>query len=199
MFAIAQCIVVFTALRNGLGKVSEDVDDIQLAGRVSTFEKSLMGTANTSQLTFVSRALFLVSHYLAKLSVLCLLHRLFVRDQKHTALILRASIGFTTASGFASVFLAMLRCPSASFFVKHCYGHVRFLLQEGQNNTDTALGYSMELDHCARHCHRRVYSDPTFLHGLASSNESQRQASCRSSICLSTSVSVTFATTQDND
>ncbi|KAF2625636.1 hypothetical protein BU25DRAFT_388559 [Macroventuria anomochaeta] len=108
--AFVQSIVVFSALKNGLGK----------------FKPSSLPTAGADrlQLAFSSRALFVASHYLAKLSVLFLLRRLFVRDQKNTALLCDITIALTTLSGIVSVLVSTIRCPSSLFLTKHCHGQI---------------------------------------------------------------------------
>ncbi|KAF2744789.1 hypothetical protein M011DRAFT_528121 [Sporormia fimetaria CBS 119925] len=104
LFACVQCIAVLNALNGGLGKVTGSVQDLHLIGN----------------LVFVSRALLVVAHHFAKLSVLSLLRRLFVRDHTNTARLCNITIGFTALSGAVSVLVSTVRCPSSKFFVDHC-------------------------------------------------------------------------------
>ncbi|KZM28293.1 hypothetical protein ST47_g559 [Ascochyta rabiei] len=108
VLASSQIFLTFRALSNGLGKVSEDVVNLRLVGR----------------LVFSSRVIFLASHYLAKLSVLFLLRRLFVRDQKSTAMLCDITIYLTSASAVVSLLVSTIQCPTSSFFAGHCYGQV---------------------------------------------------------------------------
>jgi hypothetical protein len=122
--AIAQAIAVFISLSNGLGRVPEDVADVKLAGSVSFRGILYRLSADVLQLVFSSRALFLASHYFAKLSVLYLLRRLFARDEKHTALICDVTMGITALSGLSSVLLNTVNCSSQTIFVEHCHSQV---------------------------------------------------------------------------
>lgn len=72
------------------------------------------------QLAFSNRVLFVVSIYLAKLSVLFLLHRLLMRDDCGIKLAWFMSIGFTIVSGLISILVNTIECPSSRLFESHC-------------------------------------------------------------------------------
>lgn len=111
ILAVTQCVIVFGALGSGLGKVPENVDNIETVGTLAS----------------ASRLIFIASHYLAKLSVLYLLRRLFVRDQdcqNRSSLLCNIVIGFITLNGVASMLTGTVQCPSSGFFVRHCDGQI---------------------------------------------------------------------------
>jgi hypothetical protein len=82
----------------------------------------------------------MISLYLTKLSVLAILQRIFVQHQSGLKLLCVVTTGFLITSGFASVFIVTMSCPSSGFFTEHCSGQVR-------SKVDI---YDFQIDHTAR-------------------------------------------------
>jgi hypothetical protein len=68
--------------------------------------------------------LLLAALYLAKLSTLAILHRIFVRDQASLKLLCTSAFGIILTSGIGSILISAVACPSSGFFVDHCSGQV---------------------------------------------------------------------------
>lgn len=131
--ASLQSILIFNALKAGLGKVPGKETDLTLAGKVRkalTFMHCLLIEA---KLVFSSRITLVLSLYLAKLSVLYLLRRIFIRDQKMITLLCDIIIGLTVAGGLVSVIVSAVGCPTSSFFVEHCHNQVNPVLVQSSS------------------------------------------------------------------
>ncbi|ORY09607.1 hypothetical protein BCR34DRAFT_589210 [Clohesyomyces aquaticus] len=106
--SVGQFIAIFKGLGYGVGVIAANALDLTSAGKV----------------IFSSRVLLLVSNYLAKLSGIFLLRRLFVRDDKTNGLLCDISFGFIVICGIISVFVGTVGCPSSTFFKQHCSSQV---------------------------------------------------------------------------
>ena len=85
--------------------------------------KDLLLTAQ--KLTFSAQVLLLLSLYLAKVSGVLLLRRLFVRDHKTFSIISDISLVSIVLCGIATLVLNSAGCSSSGFFVQTCSSQVR--------------------------------------------------------------------------
>ncbi|KAH7064015.1 hypothetical protein BKA63DRAFT_176967 [Paraphoma chrysanthemicola] len=106
--ALAQFIFVYKTLDHELGIATSHGEDKIVAGT----------------LIFWSRLLLLAALYLAKLSTLAILHRIFVRDQASLKLLCTSAFGIILTSGIGSILISAVACPSSGFFVDHCSGQI---------------------------------------------------------------------------
>ncbi|KAL6705998.1 hypothetical protein ACN47E_006100 [Coniothyrium glycines] len=107
--ALCQFCLCYAALKRGAGCSLHDFEDAKVLGRI----------------VFVARLLFLVSLYLAKLSVLAILCRVFVRDQPRLKLLCSLTSGLIVSSAFGSIFASSVKCPTSALFSnKHCDGQI---------------------------------------------------------------------------
>lgn len=182
---------MFVSLCNGLGRKPEDVADVKLAGSVSFGGTLYRPSADVLQLVFSSRVLFLSSHYLAKLSVLYLLRRLFARDEKHTALICDVTMGITALSGLSSFLLDTVNCSSQTILVEHCHDQVSpENICHFKSLLTTSSDHSLEHHYRTRRHKTGIHPHFAIMPGVASSDASGNETTCDRSLCLPTCVSL---------
>lgn len=140
VLASLQSILIFNALKAGLGKIPGQETNLTLAGKVSKAPTFMHCVLIETKLVFSSRIVLVLSLYLAKPSVLYLLRRIFIRDQKMITLLCDIIIGLTVAGGLVSVLISAVGCPTSSFFVEHCYNQVNRVLVQS-SSTDQSRSH----------------------------------------------------------
>jgi hypothetical protein len=114
----------FTCLKNGLGKMTKYVPDIRLVSRVRWPVLVISSCSDNFQLTHSSQILSLVSLYLAKISLLLFILRLFVQEPKNLNLICWLAIAFTIISGPALTIRTTANCSPSTLVAEHCQSQV---------------------------------------------------------------------------
>lgn len=101
-----------------------DTTDPTLASEVCIASNPVHRSLIESKLVFSSRVILSLSLYLAKLSLLFLLRRIFIQDQKRSTLICDVIISPTVAGGIASILISCVGCSSLTLFAEHCHKQV---------------------------------------------------------------------------